>query len=425
MDLSTLDFALEKLRSVLHQLQELDGSSFPHQDASDALAELQSTIVKLIETIEDEKRHDPDEVMIGQLCRRSSVEISAVLEVLGLILNSTGVKNAFELYSPLVNLAKRIVSEKIKLVLSYEYNYIPFTYPLTLPSLPNFIIIGLPASESGNALVLPAAGHELGHSIWRHRKLSDHFGLLVRNLVKKSVQETHRDKFLTYFPEIDKYEFDDPKAMSIWSMAHTWACLQLEEVFCDLVGLYIFGPAFAHAFAYLISPTLSEERTPEYPSSASRAKYIKDAAEIFSISLPSNFGNLFENERPPPQYQEIEQLYLEIADSVTDEIVPEIISEVQSYLSSKQVSPPEPNSWKKVSAAFNSFVPAENLSGLPDIINAGWDAYLNLDFLSSDNHSPPPSKSQDKRRLVFINELVLKTIEVLEIEDLLEKSNAS
>src|SRR4051812_25114337 len=51
----------------------------------------------------------------------------------------------------------------------------PFTYPFVFSELPNFVLIGLPASESDNPLIIPLAGHELGHSVWKIYDLSRRF----------------------------------------------------------------------------------------------------------------------------------------------------------------------------------------------------------------------------------------------------------
>ncbi|ANT49202.1 hypothetical protein A6B35_04250 [Mesorhizobium amorphae CCNWGS0123] len=52
-------------------------------------------------------------------------------------------------------------------------------------------------------------------------------------------------------------------------------------------------------------------------------------------------------------------------------------------------------------------VPAEQTAGFGAILNAGWSAFKNASFMPKNN---------DADRIAAINELVLKSIEVFEIE---------
>jgi hypothetical protein len=40
----------------------------------------------------------------------------------------------------------------------------------------------------------------------------------------------------------------------------------MEELFCDLAGLALFGESYLHAFQYLLSPSIGFSRSEEYPS---------------------------------------------------------------------------------------------------------------------------------------------------------------
>jgi hypothetical protein len=80
------------------------------------------------------------------------------------------------MYVPFLDICKSLVGDKARLILSSEWEYVPYTYPQNLNELPEFIVIGLPASESDNILVFPAAGHELGHSLWRKEQMHTDIG---------------------------------------------------------------------------------------------------------------------------------------------------------------------------------------------------------------------------------------------------------
>ena len=109
------------------------------------------------------------------LLREVNIVAINTTKILGIIVRSSSTRNAFEFYSSFLSLCRKALDENCKLILSSEWDYIPFTFPQNLQELPNFVIIGLPASESDNTLVFPVAGHELGHSIWLKEKLQSKF----------------------------------------------------------------------------------------------------------------------------------------------------------------------------------------------------------------------------------------------------------
>src|SRR5439155_22334513 len=115
--------------------------------------------------------------IISQECRVTLLALYQYLPLLGFILRSTNVRNAFEAFGPFLRLAGDVLEpgiersqRKTKLLLSSEWDYSPFTYP-TIPDLPKFLFIGLPAPESANPLLIPLAGHELGHAVWSRYSL--------------------------------------------------------------------------------------------------------------------------------------------------------------------------------------------------------------------------------------------------------------
>jgi hypothetical protein len=78
------------------------------------------------------------------------------------------VRNAFELLDPLQSIVDEVLQGRPELLLSSEWDYVPFAYPQSLDDLRSFVLIGLPASEAASALLLPLAGHEIGHAVWRN-----------------------------------------------------------------------------------------------------------------------------------------------------------------------------------------------------------------------------------------------------------------
>ncbi|WP_289465076.1 hypothetical protein, partial [Klebsiella pneumoniae] len=91
-----------------------------------------------------------------------------------------------------------------QLLLSSEWDYVPFAYPQSLEDLRSFVLIGLPASEAATALLLPLAGHELGHAVWKNRGIegSTHATLQTRceGLFNKDMGEFQK-QFPDYNPD--------------------------------------------------------------------------------------------------------------------------------------------------------------------------------------------------------------------------------
>jgi hypothetical protein len=108
--------------------------------------------------------------VVLQQCGLSLNALFVAMPLAGFLVRSTNVRNAFELYRPLLRLARDLLEPTVtpdqrrtRLVLSSEWEYSPLSYS-ELPDLPGVVLIGLPAPESSNPLLVPLAGHELGHS---------------------------------------------------------------------------------------------------------------------------------------------------------------------------------------------------------------------------------------------------------------------
>ncbi len=186
------------------------------------------------------------------------------------------------MYGPILRLARRIIGSNTKLLLSSEWSFSPFTYP-PLDLLPNFVLIGIPASESENPLVLPLAGHELGHTLWGTNKLGRTFEaqvedemltVLAGRLPELLVIAPHTVKESDTKTDLEQNIFVKKYIAS----SVQWALRQVQEYFCDAVGLFLFDEAFLHAHSYLLAPRVAAPRSLEYPSNASRVNALVQAA---------------------------------------------------------------------------------------------------------------------------------------------------
>src|SRR5258708_1445850 len=181
--LDLLECARARIRSVLATIRSLKQGEFPTTDAQfalDALKQLFDEDLTVLCSLDES--NNPG--VVKQACSTSLGHVFSFMPFLGFILRSTNVRNSFELYRPLLQLAKTLLvqgsapgeSQDPRLILSSEWDYCPYTYTemdddTGRDYLQNFVLIGLPASEAENPLLVPLAGHELGHSVWRRRNL--------------------------------------------------------------------------------------------------------------------------------------------------------------------------------------------------------------------------------------------------------------
>jgi hypothetical protein len=149
--------------------------------------------------------------------------------------------------------------------------WIPFPlvhrFTIDTKSSSTFLLVGLPAHEVENPLIYPLSGHELGHSLWPQVKnnLSPILTEKIESLIRTD------ERFKNSWEETFKVKEDIQHNM--WSsipQGHTaeWALRQTEEIFCDLVGLQIFGDAYLHSFRYAVAG--HGMTSPVYPSYKTR-----------------------------------------------------------------------------------------------------------------------------------------------------------
>jgi hypothetical protein len=236
-----------------------------------------------------------DPAVRQQTCAHCNVQVARYQAVLGFILRATNVRNAFEIYDPLLSLFRKVYGPQDKLILSSEWSFSPFTYPAVFKDLPDLMFIGLPACEADNALIVPLTGHELGHSLWRMPPAA-----LIA--VFTGLQQLLQNQLVTAFAgdwpnfqKVFKVTYDQGELLqnlflrSIWYESFKLASRQAEELFCDLLGLRLFGEGFLYSFIYVISPHLGD-RVPHYPPLAARVSMLIKGCSAFGIDLPSALG---------------------------------------------------------------------------------------------------------------------------------------
>lgn len=405
--------AREKLKSTIDLISEIEGTDFPHLDSSDAL----QLIRQLVEgSLQDLISLDPDAAdrIIRSYCIHATSDISDALELLGFVVNSTSIRNSFEVHQCLLDISKQLIGEDARLLLSFEWDYVPFTYPLNVPYLPNYVVIGLPASEANNALIIPAAGHELGHSAWRYYDLNSDYTLRLQEKIKEIISERHWEDFTRFAGPIvrEPKDLDHMFGKQLWKRAHVWGLLQSEELFCDIVGLIIFGSSYLHCFAYLLAPQLGEIRSESYPGIKARSRFLERSANELGVWVPPGFVDCFQAQTEPYATAQFSFLLLQLADESVDSIFDQIFESAVDLCKKRGFTPPSKADWEGVTKAFYSYVPASGSGTLGNIINAGWEVCRNEEFMNV-------LDTEERRSVIRLNELLLKSIEVLEVETLL------
>jgi hypothetical protein len=403
----TIEATRRKISAFLRKVRALQAGDFAQPDALDALAEIEAVFVDLLASIESLERDSAaDANAVSTLCNAVLDQLFTYLPILGFIHRSKSASNPYELYGPLLRLAKKVIGPDTKLVISSEWNFSPYTF-FQMRELPSYALVGLPASESENALLAPLAGHEFGHSIWVLQNAKDSFEKRLTDLIVYEIRKRWKE-YSDFFPGADDTKLLEPQERQNWRNAHRWTERQVEEVFCDLLGLKVFMEAYLHAFAFLLAPGMEASRVPYYSSAAQRIQYMLQAANKFGAIPPADLASLFE---PAAAAEPTREGYLRaISDAATAALVPELIDYVEQYVASRGLAPLDRAAVAKIVSSIEKLVPDTQSAGLAELLNAGWVARQNPLLWSSVTQIA-------NRRDEVLNELLLKAAEVLELDE--------
>lgn len=411
--MNPLVYARRRLGAVLTEIDRLAQSEFAYPDSRDALEQVRAILQKHERNL---ARLSPKSapIVVNNECSLSLDHLFVYLPILGLILRSTNVRNAFEVYSPLLRLARNTLGASTKLLISSEWDYSPFVYT-QIADLPGFVLIGLPASESGNPLLLPLAGHELGHSLWRVINLGSTYQSRVQDAVVREIGKNRWSEYTTLYPQYKPEDLStDIFARRTWEPAYTWAMLQLEEVFCDAVGVRSFAESYLDAFAYLIAPRTSGARSLSYPNMKQRIEYVLIAADAYDVQAPIDYMDGFEDSEEP--IEPTSRLLVSVADTVCREFVGDLVLAVGRAATHRAIPVRSTDTVDQIAEGFENLMPVVRRCDLTDILNAGWKCFHNDDLWVDEE------RIEREERMEVLQELILKSIEVLEIHDRLAGS---
>lgn len=390
--------ARRRVRAFLDQIRQLETSDFPHGDAREAL----TFIREYFQTRQNLLRNMPDSVtdtVADEVCQNTNRSLSKYTEVLGFILRSTNVRNAFEMHFPLKRLVQQAVSADARLVMSSEWNFVPFTYPMTLDLLPDFVLVGGPAPESDNPLIIPLAGHEIGHSAWRTHGAKDTISPVALASIDAAL-DRHPARRDALVADLAHSGHD---IVYLQNACLFTAMRQLEEVFCDHFGLGVFGEAFLFAYDYFLAPG-GGLRTAGYPSARDRVRYLVDGARALGIDSEARLFTSWQDSAPKAA---LETEVLFFADQAVNECVTLVRSTAFGILKRKAIQPPDPAAVARVETAFETKVPDGDGATLAEIVTAGWRYLRRQGGLSLD---------ADLDEHDMLCELMLKSVEVSEFK---------
>lgn len=399
---------LTKLKKLEQQLTIARLSDFSYPDARDALDILRNRLELRENQIVESETFSP--ATRNAILREVNYLISRITAVAGIITRSATVRNAFELYAPFLEVCKALVGEDARLILSSEWEYVPFTYPQSLAELPQFIVIGLPASESDNVLVFPTAGHELGHSVWSKHSVADQFKSRIEQEVAEAFRQ-NRGQFEQVFPDLKGADLDqDMFVQHIKSTVFAATLSQSEETFSDFVGLLLFGESYLFAFEYLIAPQLAGGRSKEYPDTLERAQTLETfAKEKLGVEVGGFSGAFLAS--TPFRFPH-DNFVCAMADQVLSAARESIFESARAIITNSGIPMPSNEATSSVYDAFARGVPYDDSASLGDLVNAGWRVFRAGDQQLHAN--------QGHTLIEYTSDLILKSAEIHEIRRLLQ-----
>ena len=405
---------LRRLRSTLRLAEQAESLDFPYTFAKSAVHELTELLRDRLAGI------TALDVSLNYTVRKTLYKeslgmIAIALTYLGFLVRSTDVRNAFELYEPIAELVTGLVDETVtdpKLVLSSEWDYSPFTYnhPSIL-GMDDYVFIGMPASETGNALVTPLAGHEIGHNVWRTRKLASHFEPMITKKTLAVIGHELWGEFERIYPELTTpTDLFSVHGLRIWKTPISWAMRQLEELFCDFIGIRYFGDSFLHAYAYLVTPAIPGQRSVLYPSHTERIEAHERAARRFNLPIPIDYASFFEEADNPPNTG----LFLKVTKRVIEDHLEELLNKVDEIVVNSGLELYDQTRVEAIVERFKLAVPANEQESLANIIGAGWRFYLS-DFETWDTQYPDLFGNENDRESM-LSDLLFKSMEVSHVK---------
>ena len=184
------------------------------------------------------------------------------------------------------------------------------------------------------------------------------------------------------------------------------ALAQCEEVFCDLLGLALFGASYLRAFAYILSPGLGSVRETHYPAHLGRAEILaRHASKDLLIPLPKDFLSSFH--QAEPSWTNTTKFSVRMAEIALDKFDDQIWDTVNKFIDMADIVRPNAIETDMIADKFRAEIPSGDPKCLGNVINASW---IRFDEIIN-SQLPFEVICEELSRL---NEMGLKTVEALE-----------
>jgi len=310
------------------------------------------------------------------------------------------------------------MGDKTKLIVSSEWDFSPFTYH-SITDLSGFVLIGLPATESSNPLIIPLAGHELGHSVWESNQFASEFTIKIRHGVPEEIKNNRWDEYQKCFPQYNKSDIEENMfALSSWEPACRWSMLQVEEMFCDFLGICLFAESYLHAFMYLLAPGTSGQRSVGYPNMEKRMSYLIHAAKEQDVDVPTGFTDSFMHETEPSD--PTTKLLVSVADTLSESCLSDLLKAAREFAETHIAPSRNADTVNRIADQFKKWVvPTAQQETLVNILCATWKC--NLDEHLWDHVSQIEKKDWGR----VLQDLAFKSMEVSEVRERLHKAALS
>jgi len=403
-----------KLDGVIRTIDDLRSLDYPFPDPVAVLNLIREAFAKIRADFGDGVEK-VDETTIKNLCKRAQEEIQNYLPILGFIERSSDLEAPVEMHGPVARLTRKAIQTDANLVIFPEWDYSPFTFLFPELTKRGVVVVGMPRSESHNALLAPLSGHELGHNVWQRERLTEKFSSKAQELIVDQITKDWskwKDDLGLSAPE----QLSDLVGYRYIEAPHLWSIRQAEETFCDFIGLLIFRDSYLHSFRYLLTPGESVRLTFNYPTLKTRARFHAGAAKTLGIPVPSGYEGSFDES--VDDADGLRKQYGELADLTCQKLVDDLLASAQQVVSVRNLSAFRPEEVARVRKCLKMGVPTTGTTGIENILIGAWQFFLE-DNVEFDANLAAVKAGEG---VLVLNELILKTLEVNEIEERLRAS---
>lgn len=299
-------YSKERLRTVRNAVRAMLAQQFPQEAARSLLSSYIDILDSLESDIEKLAISGASLTDLSQTSRVVFAKISQIVQALGILQRSSSLRISFELAAAVRRMCLTILksdpnlqTRQFMVICASEWDYSPIYYP-KFDLQEDMILLGLPASESDNALMLPIMAHEVGHAFWAYSRTRDALRVIVEDRFRYQVFNKW-DILLQagIFQGIAKpTTIGEMKSNIMYSNLITSisgpVLRQAEETFCDFLGLALFSSAYLSAFSYLAGMGAHRDYSKIYCSSATRSSLLLCASDKATIIVPIAFSEAFQ-----------------------------------------------------------------------------------------------------------------------------------